>query len=74
MKLFREWLLEELRASPPNFMPDAMSEYHANIGHVPRKRFGQHFLHDPGILRRIVHALRRSPATASSRSVPAKAR
>jgi 16S rRNA (adenine1518-N6/adenine1519-N6)-dimethyltransferase len=25
--------------------------------HVPRKRFGQHFLHDPGILRRIVQAI-----------------
>lgn len=23
VKLFREWLLEELRASPPNFMPDS---------------------------------------------------
>jgi 16S rRNA (adenine1518-N6/adenine1519-N6)-dimethyltransferase len=34
-----------------------MSEYHANIGHVPRKRFGQHFLHDQGILRRIVECV-----------------
>ena len=25
--------------------------------HIPRKRFGQHFLHDPGILRRIVQAI-----------------
>jgi 16S rRNA (adenine1518-N6/adenine1519-N6)-dimethyltransferase len=25
--------------------------------HVPRKRFGQHFLHDPGILRHIVDAV-----------------
>jgi 16S rRNA (adenine1518-N6/adenine1519-N6)-dimethyltransferase len=25
--------------------------------HRPRKRFGQHFLHDPGILRRIVEAI-----------------
>ena len=25
--------------------------------HVPRKRFGQHFLHDPGILRRIVDSI-----------------
>jgi 16S rRNA (adenine1518-N6/adenine1519-N6)-dimethyltransferase len=25
--------------------------------HIPRKRFGQHFLHDPGILRRIVEAI-----------------
>jgi 16S rRNA (adenine1518-N6/adenine1519-N6)-dimethyltransferase len=29
--------------------------------HVPRKRFGQHFLHDPGILRRIVEALAPQP-------------
>ncbi|MBX3726934.1 MAG: 16S rRNA (adenine(1518)-N(6)/adenine(1519)-N(6))-dimethyltransferase RsmA [Xanthomonadales bacterium] len=26
-------------------------------GHVPRKRFGQHFLHDPGVLARIVAAI-----------------
>ncbi|HEX5122267.1 MAG TPA: 16S rRNA (adenine(1518)-N(6)/adenine(1519)-N(6))-dimethyltransferase RsmA [Rhodanobacteraceae bacterium] len=25
--------------------------------HIPRKRFGQHFLHDPGILRKIVLAI-----------------
>lgn len=25
--------------------------------HIPRKRFGQHFLHDPGVLRRIVAAI-----------------
>jgi 16S rRNA (adenine1518-N6/adenine1519-N6)-dimethyltransferase len=25
--------------------------------HVPRKRFGQHFLHDPGVLRRIVDSI-----------------
>lgn len=25
--------------------------------HTPRKRFGQHFLHDPGVLRRIVAAI-----------------
>ena len=33
---------------------------HADPGsraHVPRKRFGQHFLHAPGILRRIVEAV-----------------
>jgi 16S rRNA (adenine1518-N6/adenine1519-N6)-dimethyltransferase len=34
-----------------------MSEYAANSGHVPRKRFGQHFLHDQGILRRIVESI-----------------
>jgi 16S rRNA (adenine1518-N6/adenine1519-N6)-dimethyltransferase len=27
------------------------------VSHVPRKRFGQHFLHDPGILRKIVQAI-----------------
>ena len=42
--------------------------------HIPRKRFGQHFLHDPGILRKIVQAIAPSPATTSSRSAPAKAR
>jgi 16S rRNA (adenine1518-N6/adenine1519-N6)-dimethyltransferase len=29
--------------------------------HVPRKRFGQHFLHDPGILRRVVDAIAPQP-------------
>ena len=29
--------------------------------HVARKRFGQHFLHDPGILRRIVEAIAPQP-------------
>jgi 16S rRNA (adenine1518-N6/adenine1519-N6)-dimethyltransferase len=29
--------------------------------HVPRKRFGQHFLHDPGILARIVAAIAARP-------------
>ena len=27
------------------------------MGHVPRKRFGQHFLHDPWVLSRIVEAI-----------------
>ena len=30
--------------------------------HVPRKRFGQHFLHDPRVLARIVEAIRPAPA------------
>ncbi|TMH97833.1 MAG: 16S rRNA (adenine(1518)-N(6)/adenine(1519)-N(6))-dimethyltransferase, partial [Betaproteobacteria bacterium] len=25
--------------------------------HRPRKRFGQHFLHDPGVLARLVQAI-----------------
>jgi 16S rRNA (adenine1518-N6/adenine1519-N6)-dimethyltransferase len=29
--------------------------------HVARKRFGQHFLHDPGVIRRIVEAIAPSP-------------
>jgi 16S rRNA (adenine1518-N6/adenine1519-N6)-dimethyltransferase len=29
--------------------------------HRPRKRFGQHFLHDPGVLRRIVEAIAPRP-------------
>ena len=29
--------------------------------HIPRKRFGQHFLHDPGILARIVAAIAPKP-------------
>ena len=29
--------------------------------HRPRKRFGQHFLHDPGVIRRIVDAIAPSP-------------
>jgi 16S rRNA (adenine1518-N6/adenine1519-N6)-dimethyltransferase len=31
-------------------------------GHRPRKRFGQHFLHDPGVIRRIVQAIQPTPA------------
>ncbi|RCX33052.1 16S rRNA (adenine(1518)-N(6)/adenine(1519)-N(6))-dimethyltransferase RsmA [Thioalbus denitrificans] len=31
------------------------------MNHRPRKRFGQHFLHDPGVLRRIVTALDPGP-------------
>ena len=30
-------------------------------GHIPRKRFGQHFLHDQGILRRIVELISPRP-------------
>ena len=33
-----------------------MTDFHA-AAHVPRKRFGQHFLHDKNILRRIVEAI-----------------
>ena len=32
-----------------------------STSHVPRKRFGQHFLHDPGILRKIVQAIAPKP-------------
>ena len=32
--------------------------------HAPRKRFGQHFLHDPGILARLVGAIAASPEDA----------
>ena len=32
-----------------------------SLGHIPRKRFGQHFLHDAGILRRIVDAIAPRP-------------
>jgi 16S rRNA (adenine1518-N6/adenine1519-N6)-dimethyltransferase len=31
------------------------------LSHIPRKRFGQHFLHDPGILRKIVQAIQPVP-------------
>ena len=30
--------------------------------HRPRKRFGQHFLHDAGVLRRIVEAIAPAPS------------
>lgn len=30
-------------------------------GHRPRKQFGQHFLHDPGVLARIIAAIRPQP-------------
>ena len=29
--------------------------------HRPRKRFGQHFLHDPGVVRKIVEAIAPAP-------------
>jgi 16S rRNA (adenine1518-N6/adenine1519-N6)-dimethyltransferase len=32
--------------------------------HVARKRFGQHFLHDPGVIRRIVDAIAPAPEDA----------
>jgi 16S rRNA (adenine1518-N6/adenine1519-N6)-dimethyltransferase len=31
------------------------------MSHQPRKRFGQHFLHDPGVIRRIVAAIAPRP-------------
>src|SRR5690348_13955518 len=31
------------------------------MSHIPRKRFGQHFLHDQGILRKIVLAIAPKP-------------
>jgi 16S rRNA (adenine1518-N6/adenine1519-N6)-dimethyltransferase len=34
------------------------------MGHVPRKRFGQHFLHDPWVLSRIVDAIAPQPGDA----------
>ena len=33
----------------------------SRAAHVPRKRFGQHFLHDPGVLRRIVDSIAPAP-------------
>ena len=32
------------------------------MNHRPRKRFGQHFLHDPGVIERIVQAINPQPA------------
>jgi len=32
------------------------------MSHQPRKRFGQNFLHDPGIIRRIVTAIAPQPS------------
>jgi 16S rRNA (adenine1518-N6/adenine1519-N6)-dimethyltransferase len=34
------------------------------MGHTPRKRFGQHFLHDPYVLSRIVEAIAPQPGDA----------
>ncbi|TVQ74188.1 MAG: 16S rRNA (adenine(1518)-N(6)/adenine(1519)-N(6))-dimethyltransferase, partial [Chromatiaceae bacterium] len=31
------------------------------MNHAPRKRFGQHFLHDPGVIQRIVGAIAPRP-------------
>ena len=32
------------------------------MAHTPRKRFGQHFLHDPAIINRIVSAINPQPS------------
>jgi 16S rRNA A1518/A1519 N6-dimethyltransferase RsmA/KsgA/DIM1 with predicted DNA glycosylase/AP lyase activity len=42
--------------------------------HLARKRFGQNFLSDPNIIRKIIEAIRPCRATAWSRSAPASAR
>jgi 16S rRNA (adenine1518-N6/adenine1519-N6)-dimethyltransferase len=36
---------------------NAERERRSNAGHIPRKRFGQHFLGDPFWVRRIVEAI-----------------
>jgi 16S rRNA (adenine1518-N6/adenine1519-N6)-dimethyltransferase len=38
-----------------------MSHFPAATSHIPRKRFGQHFLHDKNILRRIVESVAPQP-------------
>jgi len=43
--------------------------------HTPRKRFGQNFLIDDGIVHAIVNAIHpQAPDTVGARSVPASAR
>src|SRR4051812_19793431 len=37
--------------------PGGASRSGARMRHLPRKRFGQHFLHDPYVLGRIVEAI-----------------
>jgi 16S rRNA (adenine1518-N6/adenine1519-N6)-dimethyltransferase len=47
------------RYPPPH---DAATPSHAGPGkHVHKKQFGQHFLHDPGLIRRIVQAVAPKP-------------
>jgi 16S rRNA (adenine1518-N6/adenine1519-N6)-dimethyltransferase len=41
----------------PKSHSDTVSSEHASGAHVPRKRFGQHFLHEAGIIDRIVRAI-----------------
>ena len=43
-------------------MPSSSHRPPSNKPHRARRRFGQHFLHDPGVLARIVDALDPSPA------------
>ena len=40
------------------------SRKNSAAGHAPRKRFGQHFLHDPGVLARLVEAIAPEPEDA----------
>lgn len=48
---------------PSSSRPRARSVGAGSAGgrHVPRKRFGQHFLHDAGVIRRIVEAIAPAP-------------
>src|SRR5688500_20037686 len=45
---------------PCNSRPPILDE--AGLMHFARKRFGQHFLHDPGVIQRIVAAVDPRPA------------
>ena len=42
----------------------SVSRKNSAAGHAPRKRFGQHFLHDPGVLDRLVEAIAPKPEEA----------
>lgn len=42
-------------------MSDAVTPSAASRSHRPRKRFGQHFLHDPSVLDRLIAAIRPQP-------------
>jgi 16S rRNA (adenine1518-N6/adenine1519-N6)-dimethyltransferase len=46
---------------PSGSQPPTVRQRPAAGRHVPRKRFGQHFLHDAGVVRRIVEAIAPAP-------------
>ena len=76
---FRGWLLHQLAvAAPSNRRARRASRkvptlrpWRRHRGAAPaQKRFGQHFLHDPGLIRRIVQAVAPRPGPTPDRNRP----